>query len=253
MKLAYKKYGSGPPFVILHGLFGSGDNWQTMAKDLAEWYTVYLVDQRNHGHSPHTDSMSYELMADDVRDFMEEHQLRDVILMGHSMGGKAAIRAAQKYPQYLSKLIVVDIGVKNYPPHHQDILAGFESVDLQAAESRGDAEEMMKAKVPGLTVRQFLLKNLYWKSKGKLAWRINLPVLKANMEEIGSGLPADKVEIPTLFVRGARSNYILEEDYPALLEQFPNGKIESLEVGHWVHAEDPEGLLKILLDFATRA
>ena len=250
MKLNYKKFGEGIPVVILHGLFGSLDNWQTFGKQLAERFEVYLVDLRNHGHSPHSDDFSYELMAEDLKTFFDENFLRGVYLVGHSMGGKAAMFLTQQQASLIDKLVIVDIGPKYYEPHHSQIINGLQSVDLDIVKTRGAVDEILSQKVPELGVRQFLLKNLYWKEKGQLAWRMNLEVIAQKIEEVGKKLPDGEINVETLFIKGGKSNYIKENDEDLILSQFTKAQIENIEnAGHWVHAEAPQEMQKTLVDF----
>ncbi len=253
MKLHYRELGEGEPLIILHGLFGYSDNWQTQAKKLAEYYHVILVDLRNHGHSDWSDDFSYDLMAEDVFELVQELKLEDVILLGHSMGGKVAMRFAQQHEDLLEKLIIVDIGTKSYPMHHEHILAGIHAVTVDTIKARREAEEQMKAHIDSEGVLQFLLKNLYWKEKGKIAWRMNTAVLEREMPEILSALPKDEVLTPTLFVRGELSDYILDEDFESLENQFLDSEFATIEgAGHWVHAEASSEFLEAVLSFCLR-
>jgi pimeloyl-ACP methyl ester carboxylesterase len=253
MKLYYREMGEGKPMMILHGLFGFSDNWQTHAKKLADYFRVILVDLRNHGHSDWSEEFSYDLMAEDVIDLCESLDLEDMILVGHSMGGKVAMRFAQLRPERLEKLVIVDMGTRAYPMHHQHILAGIHGVQLEDVQSRKEAEAQLAAHIDSDGVRQFLLKNLYWKEKGQLAWRMNVAVLEREMDEILAGLPEGEVYIPTLFIRGELSNYIVDEDIPAIEEQFIDTEIQTIPAaGHWVHAEAPGPFLESLLAFALR-
>lgn len=253
MKLNYKKYGEGRPFIILHGLFGSLDNWQTHAKKIGEYYEVILVDERNHGHSPHTENHSYDLMADDLHELMNELNIDEAIIMGHSMGGKTAMRFTQLYPDRVKKLIVVDMGVKEYPMHHDVILEGLCALDFDKITSRGEADDHLSRYVENFAVRQFLLKNLYWKEKGKLAFRMNLPVLREQMHEILKPLPFEEVFTLTRFIKGELSNYILDEDVGQLEEYFPDSDVVSISgAGHWVHSEKPEEFIEAVLEFCLR-
>jgi pimeloyl-ACP methyl ester carboxylesterase len=200
MELYYREMGEGQPLVILHGLFGFSDNWQTQAKKFSEYYRVILVDLRNHGHSTWSSDFSYPIMVEDLLKLVQKLELHQFILLGHSMGGKVAMHFAQKHPKFLDKLIVVDMGVKSYPMHHQHILEAFNRIDLTQMSARSEAEQILKQFIDSEGVRQFLLKNLYWKEKGKLSWRVNFPVLEAAMPEILSALPEDEVLITTLFI-----------------------------------------------------
>lgn len=251
--LNYKEWGEGTPFIILHGLFGSLDNWTTHAKKIGEYFRVICVDERNHGHSFWSDEISYDLMADDLEVLFQQLQLEKAIVMGHSMGGKTAMRFAQKYPNRIEKMIVVDMGVKSYPPHHQTILAGLNAVNLAAIHSRKEAETILSSYVPDFSVQQFLLKNLYWAEKERLAWRMNLSVLEQSMPEILTSLPEIENFSPTLFLRGEKSNYITEEDYSELSNYFPDSEFVMIpNAGHWVHAEAPEAFLDNVLRFSLQ-
>lgn len=253
MKLHYRELGEGKPMMILHGLFGFSDNWQTHAKKLAEYYRVILVDLRNHGHSDWSDDFSYDLMAQDVYELSQELELEDLILIGHSMGGKVAMRVAQQYEDLLEKLIVVDMGIKSYPMHHQHILAGIHSVKVDTIKARREAEAQMREHIDSEGVLQFLLKNLHWKEKGKLAWRMNTAVLEREMPEILSAMPEGEVFTPTLFIRGELSNYILDEDIESIENQFLDSEIVTIDgAGHWVHAESPGEFLEAVLSFCLR-
>ncbi len=253
MKLHFRELGEGQPLLILHGLFGFSDNWQSHAKKLAEYYRVILVDLRNHGHSPWSDEFSYDLMAGDIFELCEDLNLNDFILVGHSMGGKVAMNFAQKHEELLDKLVVVDIGIKEYPMHHEHILAGIHSVDLPNISARRQAEEQMSAHIDSEGIKQFLLKNLFWKEKGVLAWRMNVDVLEREMPNILSALDQVEVSVPTLFIRGALSNYILDEDIEAIENMFIDTEIVTIEnAGHWVHAEAANEFLESLLSFCLR-
>jgi esterase len=250
MELNYKSIGDGQPLIILHGLFGSLDNWMSIAKTLSENFEVFIVDARNHGNSPHSEEFNYEVMADDLYEFIIQHQIVDPIVLGHSMGGKTAMQFAMNYPTKLSKLIVADIAPKTYPVHHTSILEGMFSLDFSIIKTRKEADEKLSESITDLSTRQFLLKNLYWVTKETLAWKFNLPVINNTIEIIGHELsnvePFDK---PTLFIRGSKSNYILESDYDSIKYIFPDSQIVSMNSGHWVHAEDPKTFLELLTKF----
>lgn len=253
MLLHYKEIGEGKPLVILHGLFGTSDNWQTHAKKLGEYYRVILVDQRNHGHSPWSEDFTYEHLADDLERLIIHLGIDQFTLIGHSMGGKTAMYYSQKYPTRLEKMVIVDIGIKQYPMHHNEIIKGIKSLDLTTISSRSAAEQAMIPFVDSYGVRQFLLKNLYWVEKGKLAWRMNVDVLEREMEEILAPIPNIEVWTPTLFLRGAMSNYILDEDWDAIEEVFPDATLETIEnAGHWVHSEQPDEFIEKVLGFIIR-
>ncbi len=253
MKLHYRELGEGKPMIILHGLFGFSDNWQTHAKRLADYYHVFLVDLRNHGHSAWSDEFSYDIMAQDVLELINDYLLEDVVLVGHSMGGKVAMRLAQLNESVLEKLVVVDMGIKQYPMHHEHIIAGIRSIDIENITARRQAEEQLSKYIESNGVKQFLLKNIYWKEKGKLAWRMNIDVLEREMPEILKALPEGQVHVPTLFLRGELSNYLLDEDFDDIENQFIDSEFVTIpEAGHWVHAEAPEEFLNELLSFCLR-
>lgn len=252
MKLHYQKLGEqGKSIIILHGLFGTLDNWATIAKVLAEKYIVYLVDQRNHGRSPHSDEFNFELMAEDLHEFIQTHNLHLPTILGHSMGGKTAMKFACKYPELLHNLIVVDIAPIFYPVHHHQILKGLYSLDFSKITSRSDAEEQLSKEIPIFSVRQFLLKNLYRKLDNSYGWRMNLDAIAQNIEIIGHGLSDnEKYEGKTLFIRGLNSDYIKDEHFDTIKHHFPNSSVFSIaKAGHWVHAEAPQLLTKQVLEF----
>jgi esterase len=251
MQLHYRKQGSGKPIIILHGLFGSSDNWMSIGRELAESHEVWLVDQRNHGASPHTDAFNYQLLAADLKGFIEEHQIENPIILGHSMGGKTAMFFAVENPQLFDRLIVADIAPKAYRVHHDSILEGLCSLDLKQIASRQEADEQLAKYVDEAGVRAFLLKNLARDKDNGFVWKINLPVLNDKIEEIVRGLEANAVsDKPTLFIRGANSNYIKDSDHIAIMNFFPNAEIKTIAgAGHWLHAEKPEEFLQIVKDF----
>lgn len=252
MTLNFKKEGNAAEsLIILHGLFGSLDNWMTFAKQMSEHFTVYLLDARNHGQSFHDDEFTYECMAKDVKDFMEQQQIEEAIVLGHSMGGKTAMQLAFNYPHLVKKLIVADIGPKAYPVHHDEIIKGLQTLDFKVIKSRTAADEKLAEAIPNVAVRQFLLKNMYWKEKEQLAWRFNLDVIAAQILNVGVEIKAPfPFSEPTLFVRGERSNYVLDEDVIDIKNIFPNMKLETIKgSGHWIHAEKPKEFMQVMETF----
>lgn len=251
MQLHYRVLGEGQPFVILHGLFGFSDNWQTHAIKLAEYYQVIVVDQRNHGHSDWADTNSYQDMANDLFELFQTLKLENVILMGHSMGGKTAMFFAEQHQELLDKLILVDMGIKAYPPHHTEIINGIKSLQLNQYTARSQAEKELQKSISSNGIRQFLLKNLYWVEKGQLAWRMNISVLEREMPEILRAFqPKEEITVPTLFIKGELSNYILEEDKKEMQEVFVDASFTTIEnAGHWVHSEQPEEFINAVLSF----
>lgn len=257
MKLHFKKVGEGPqPLIILHGVFGSLDNWATVSKVIADaGYAVYLVDQRNHGRSPHSPDFTYEAMAADLAEFIEDHGLEKPVLVGHSMGGKTVMQYAETYPGTYDKLVIVDIGPKAYPPHHQELIEGLNALSLNDIEDRQQADTLFSAHEPNLGVRQFLLKNLYRTDSGAFDWRFNLPVLTELQANVGNEIPHLRpVTEPALFLRGARSGYLRDEDWAGIQAMFPQAELVTIpNAGHWVHAEQPKLFVEALLAFLTRS
>ena len=253
MKLNFKKLGEeGKPLLILHGLFGSSDNWGTLGKKFSKNNSVYLIDLRNHGRSPHSNEMTYSDMANDLLELIKDESIISPTILGHSMGGKVALMFAKNYPEYLEKLIIADIGLKAYPMHHEEILKGLNSIDLEKTISRSQAQEVIKDHISNLGIQQFLLKNLYWIEKGKLAWRMNLKQIEINIEEILKEINIENSKLNTLFLRGEMSNYILKEDFQDIKAAFPNGEIKTIKnVGHWLHAENPNEFYKLVDEFIS--
>ncbi len=246
--------GEGKPFVILHGFLGMGDNWKTLAKQFSEeGYQIHLVDQRNHGRSFHNENFDYDILAEDLKNYCNYHSLENIILLGHSMGGKTAMLFAAKYPDIVKKLIVADISPRFYPIHHDAILEGLASLDFETLESRTEADKQLSKYVSEFGVRQFLLKNLYWVEKGQLGLRINLEVLTANVSEVGEALPIHlKFEGDALFLRGDKSEYIGANDERLIKMQFPNASIKTVtKAGHWLHAENPKEFYQYVMDFIS--
>ena len=254
MKLFFRFLGEDKPgassVIILHGLFGSADNWQSVGKVLAAHRKVYLVDQRNHGSSPHSDQFSYSLMAEDLSQFMQELGLNKAHLIGHSMGGKTVMHFACKYPEKVETLTVVDIAPRYYLPHHQQILQGFRSVKLNAIQTRPEADQMMASVISSPAIRQFLLKNLT-RDEGGYLWKHNLDVIEKNIESVGAELPEHfRFEGNSLFIAGSKSDYIQDSDHEKILRQFPQARIDTIQgAGHWVHAEQPQMLIDTIEDF----
>lgn len=250
MNLFFREAGQGTPLIILHGLFGSSDNWYSLSKVFAEKFRVFAVDQRNHGQSPQSPEHNYRVLTTDLEEFIGQHQLTQPIILGHSMGGKTAMNFAVRNPQMLSKLIVVDIMPKKYPVHHDNILDGLKAIDLAAIQSRSDADTVLQQHVPDPGTRQFLLKNLARKEGGGFEWKINLPALDQNIEAMGEGLVFDgQFQGPTLFVKGASSNYYKPGDEDVVKKYFPNASWVTLETGHWVQAEKPTEFAEAVLGF----
>jgi pimeloyl-ACP methyl ester carboxylesterase len=242
-----------PPVFVLHGVFGSLDNWYTLAKQLAEKYRVILVDLRNHGQSFHDDQFDYPTMVADIFVLADHLKIENFHLVGHSMGGKVAMLAAQTLPQRILTLTVVDIAPKVYPPHHQQILQAMREANLVSATSRKEIEDGMATLIPEAGVRLFIMKNIKREKEG-FAWKINLPVIEKNITEIGKDLEGrEKYNGPVLFIKGSESHYINVSDASLIADRFPNYDLEVVDgANHWVHAVKPKETLEAMLSFLDK-
>lgn len=255
MKLAYREFGEGKPLIILHGLFGQSDNWNTLAKNFAEkGFRVFAVDQRNHGLSPHSNEWNYEAMAKDLLAFINDNALKHPILLGHSMGGKTVLFFEKLFPGIASQLIIADIAVRAYEPHHQSVLAALQAVDFDFVSTRKEVEAIMEQHIDDSGTRQFLLKNIYWKDtvNNRMDWRFNLSTISAKYNEIGVAVPEFKSPTNTLIIRGEKSNYVNAQDLEDFNNRFSNLKIVTIaNAGHWVHAEKPKEFFEAVMGFIT--
>ncbi|MFT6000188.1 MAG: esterase [Neolewinella sp.] len=249
-----KTFGNGPALVILHGLFGMLDNWQTLARKWGNTHHVVLLDLRNHGRSFHTDEMNYTVMAEDVAETLENMGIDECVLLGHSMGGKVAMQTALNYPELVQKLIVVDITPRRYRPGHNAVFAALNSLDPATITDRKAAAETMSVHMADLGVQLFLLKNLARNPAGGFQWRMNLPAISAAYDQlIGPiGQLGDEYDGPALFIRGGKSGYVEDEDLELIQMLFPAATLETVAgAGHWVHAEKPEALLAAVNSFLS--
>ncbi|MEE4198883.1 MAG: alpha/beta fold hydrolase [Bacteroidales bacterium] len=264
MDLFYRKFGEGPPLIILHGLYGSSDNWVSIGKKLASFFEVYLIDQRNHGKSPHSPQHNYPLLKEDLREFMDKHSLDKAIIMGHSMGGKTAMYFAADYPERVSSLIVIDIAPGSYKGTessqlitHSTIINAMYNVDFSKVNSRKEIEKVLAPSIPSKRVRQFLLKNAGRTRANRFAWRLNIETINNQLGNIMDGLDVEKFNggngitgFPVLFIKGEKSDYIGLEDEKAISTLFPYAEIETIpDTGHWLHAEKPERFLQTIQSF----
>ena len=264
MELFYRKEGKGTPLVIVHGLYGSSDNWLNIGKHLAGKFTVYMVDLRNHGHSPFAPTHTFDDMRNDLAVFFDQHKIEKATLLGHSMGGKTAMWFAADYPEKIEKLIIADIAPKDYMLLkedsqyylHQNILLAMQEVDFTQVKSRGDVNDFMAQKIDDERIRQFLLKNVGKdKSTKQFKWRVNAEVLYNNLDEIVSGVNKnwldDRIPItsyPVIFIRGMKSKYILPEDEDLIKEIYPDATIVDIpDAGHWLHAEQPKKFMNAVM------
>lgn len=252
MKLNYKIFGSGPPLIILHGLFGMLDNWRTIAKMLEEKYQCILVDLRNHGRSPHDEEMNYKVMSQDVLELMNDLRIDHAVILGHSMGGKVAMGFALTFPSKVEKLIVVDIAPKQYALHHSLEMEAIQSVEPGKLENRAEAEKILIRFLGDDHVTiQFLLKNLFRLPQGGFEWKANMSVLIAKYDRLMDAIVSKATfDQPVLFIRGWRSNSLTDEDWSPILSLFPQAQLITIaEAGHWVHADRPEALKNQLIAF----
>ncbi len=247
-----------PPLAILHGLFGSGRNWLSIAKALSDQRPVWLVDQRNHGKSPHQAEMDLELLAQDLLDWRQNKNLQSLSLIGHSLGGQVAMAYALRYyPSYLSHLIIVDVAPKAYDPHRFNFISALKQLQLHNLHSRAEADQRLEAAIPDRETRQFLLSNLIRNQENQFVWQMNLGAILSQLEKLSQsplGLfeesPEPFQECPVLFIRGGRSDYIQSSDERVILKQFPEAEIITVpDAGHWVHYQQPEAFVQIVRDF----
>ncbi len=256
MKLFFREFGEGPPAIILHGLFGQSDNWVTVGRRIADQFHVYIPDQRNHGQSPHTPVHSFPAMADDLAEFIEEHHLENPVLIGHSMGGKVAMTYALENPGKVSKLVVVDISPRKYHERiaHTRIISQMLSIDLENITTRNEVQKILSVQIAEKRVRMFIMKNLYFKFPGKLAWRLNLETINESMDQLFDGIRTDNpYSGPAMFIRGGKSDYIQDVDIPLIKSMFPEAIVETISgATHWIHADAPEVLCMLLSRFLER-
>ncbi|QMU64688.1 MAG: alpha/beta fold hydrolase [Flavobacteriaceae bacterium] len=248
-----KIIGRGVPFLILHGYFGMGDNWKSLGNKFAEDFEVHLIDQRNHGRSFHAADFNYEIMVSDLHAYIKHHHIKNCILLGHSMGGKTAMLFAVTYPEFVQKLVIADISPGTYKPHHNEILKGLHSIDFSVHNSRQLVDEKLSELIPEIGVRQFLMKNVYWKEKGQLNFRFNLKSLSENNSKIGAALPNfTSFYGNVLFIASENSGYITDKEEPAIKAHFPNAEIITMaDTGHWLHAEKPQEFYDLVMGFVS--
>lgn len=239
--------------IILHGLFGQSDNWNTLARRFGEQsFHVFTLDQRNHGLSPHSEEWTYEAMANDLKEFIDVHHLQKPVLLGHSMGGKTVMFFEMMYPGIADKIIVADMAPRAYPSHHDDVLKALNSVDFSEVNTRKDVEAKLNEHISDFGTKQFLLKNVYWKESAdkQMDWRFNLKTLTEKYDNIGVAVPNGSSTTATLFIRGERSNYITEQDFADIQKRFPGYQLATISgAGHWVHAEKPEDFFNVVMAF----
>lgn len=260
MELFFRKYGEGPPLIIIHGLYGSSDNWVSIGRKLAENFEVYLIDQRNHGNSPHSIDHNYHLLKDDLKEFMDSQSIEKAIIIGHSMGGKTAMFFAAEYPERVSHLIIADISPRSYKTtnssqllSHNTIIKAMFNIDFYGITSRDEIDDILAKSIPEKRIRQFLLKNVNRTKDNEYSWSLNIKTIKNELGNIMEGLDENQPEItgfPVLFLKGEKSEYIQQEDENQIYRIFPYADIETIpNAGHWMHAEQPEIFLQKVRDF----
>jgi len=263
VKLNFKKLGAGEPLIIMHGLYGASDNWVSIARELMTDFAIYLIDLRNHGGSPHLPEHNYQVMTDDLFEFMNDNEIYSANILGHSMGGKVAMFFTALHPEKVKRLIVVDISPRSYAfekgdiqvTEHLEILGALAAINLSETESRDAAEQILSKTIKSERIRQFLLKNLKRNKDGSFQWKINIDALRYNLSSIIVGLESEKDELklflnPTLFIKGGLSDYIKLEDERMINDFFTNVKITTIaNASHWVHADKPDEFMGILRQF----
>jgi len=251
MRLYFQVDGQGPPVVVLHGLLGSLDNWRLFSRRLAAHFKVFRLDLRNHGQSPHSEIMNYQIMAQDLREFTEDQGVPSVMVLGHSMGGKVAMQFAAQYPDNIEKVVVVDIAPKAYPPTHRCLLEALRALDLKGFRSFGAVDAAIAPLIADPTVRRFVLKSLIHDPHAGFRWKIGLDAILQNYDELIRPIVLEQpFRKPVGFIRGACSNHIEDNDLPLIQKMFPQVKLIDIpEAGHWVHAEAPEKFFCAVVKF----
>ncbi|MFZ1786997.1 MAG: alpha/beta fold hydrolase [Saprospiraceae bacterium] len=251
-ELNYKTFGEGMPVIFLHGLFGMLDNWQTFAKKMAdEGYMVFLLDQRDHGKSPHTEAFTYELLSEDLANFLNTQWIHKAIIIGHSMGGKTALTFARDHEDVVEKLILIDVAPKKYNGGHESIFQALLGIDLQSFDDRNEIYDHLKKQISDEGTLLFLMKNISRKKEGSFEYKMNLKLLHENYPNIMSEVSFNHpVDVPTLFVAGGQSDYILPEDTEKIKEVFTDVQFAVIDgASHWVHADKPNELFDVVMKF----
>jgi esterase len=253
MKLFFRRFGNGKPVIILHGLFGISDNWVSIGKRLAENFTVYIPDLRNHGQSPHSMLFNFPALVEDLLEFTEDNKLENIILIGHSLGGIISMHFALQHSFIIRKIVVVDISLRKYQNYddHRHIIDAMMGVDFSNVHKRSDIDKQLLNTIPSPKLRHFILKNVYWRDKDILDWRLNLTALNENLPLIFENTTEEnKFSGPALFIRGGLSDYVRDEDLKEIYKKFPRAELLTIpNASHWVHADAPEEFLEIVLQF----
>jgi esterase len=255
MKLFFRKYGTGNHLIILHGLFGMSDNWVSIGKKIADkGYCVYIPDQRNHGLSPRSNDFNYDFLADDLEEFILQEDISNPVIIGHSMGGKAAMTYALSHPDKIKKLIIVDIGIKKYPIHDKEIIDALFAINLETAASRTEIEKELSVKISDFRVVQLLMKNLTRNEDNSFEWKLNVKVIREKFSSAFENVRFDNSPYngSVLFIKGEKSFYILEKDIPEIKTVFLNSIFETIPgASHWVHADNPTAFLEVVMNYLS--
>lgn len=260
MKLFFRKYGEGPPLIILHGLYGSSDNWMTVARKISDKFTVFLPDLRNHGNSPHDDIHSFKAITGDLLGLADDNHLERFFLAGHSMGGKAAISFALTWPEKLNGLLVADVSPFTNEAsasaafrYHSKILHAILETDITKAASRIEIEARLAAKISSQREISLIMKNLRREGGNIFSWKINAPALLSSLQEMIEGLQLPPVSeqgisgFPVIFLKGEKSEYLDPDDYKKILRLFPAAQFRTIKnAGHWLHADNPDAVAEAL-------
>jgi len=260
MILEYKKYGNGFPLIILHGLYGSGSNWYSIASELNSYFTVYLPDLRNHGLSPHNDEINYNIMTTDIEEFFSYQNIEKANLIGHSMGGKLVMNFALKNPSKIEKLIIIDIALRSYSVDgdfapqalvHRNIIDSLKTLDIKSSKSRSEIDQKLAEHIKQRSIRQFLLKNLKRNENGDFYWGLNLHALDKNLYRMLDAIEFQNRSFngPVLVISGKNSGYINEEDKKDFKIAFPNMTFVEFDTGHWVQVEQTEKFVECIEKF----
>ncbi len=251
MQLHVTEYGQGDPLILLHGLFGLSDNWHTLGKRFGEQWRVLIPDLRNHGRSPHSSVMNFDVMAGDITELMDARGVATAYVLGHSLGGKVAMKLALTQPERVQRLIVADIAPRAYLPHHLVIFQGLFGLDFKGVKTRGEADDILAQKIPSVEIRQLLLKNLQPAPEGGYRWKFNLTGLYQNYDLLIAAIKSKTAYTEaTLFIRGEKSDYILDSDLPDIRKLFPKARFLTIpDAGHWVHAVAPQAFYEAVVEF----
>ena len=251
MKLFSRTYGDkGKDLIILHGLFGMSDNWNSLAKRFSIFFRVHLLDLRNHGRSPHSKEFNYDVLSEDIVEYIKDSNISSSIILGHSLGGKVAMRTAFLYPEYISKIIVADIAPREYnTEYHKNLLIILDKLNIQEFNKRDEVDKALSSYLDKPSIRFFLLKNLYRKGSNSFSWRFNIKTLLEKIDNIKEAVLVKEIcSTPAYFIKAGNSNYITQDDELKIKYHFPNSKIKTINnVGHWLHAEDPESFYQEVL------